>query len=110
MEIITSKNNPAVVAAAKLSDKKYREKTQTFAFEGIKLFREAFSAGARFVRVFVTEDAYTKYGEALSALSEGVLTVVSDAVYEKLSLSARRRGFSASRNTFPYGRRRRHPS
>lgn len=85
MEIITSKNNPAVVAAAKLSDKKYRERTQTFAFEGIKLFTEAFSAGVRFSRVFVTEEAYGKYGEALSALPEGVLSVVSDAVYEKLS-------------------------
>ena len=85
MEIITSKNNPAVVAAAKLADKKYRERTQTFAFEGIKLFKEAFSAGVRFSRVFVTEDAYTKYGEALSALPQSILSVVSDAVYEKLS-------------------------
>ena len=85
MEIITSKNNPAVVAAAKLSDKKYREKTQTFAFEGIKLFREAFSAGICFVRVFATEEAYEKYGEELSVLPDGILSVVSDAVYEKLS-------------------------
>ena len=85
MEIITSKNNPAVVAAAKLADKKYREKTKTFAFEGIKLFREALSAGVRFTRVFVTEDAYEKYAKELSALPSGVLTVVSDAVYEKLS-------------------------
>ncbi len=85
MEIITSKNNPAVVAAAKLSDKKHREKTKTFAFEGIKLFKEAFSAGVRFARVFVTEEAYAKYEEALSSLSDGVLSLVSDAVYEKLS-------------------------
>ena len=46
---------------------------------------EAFSAGVRFSRVFATEDAYGKYGEALSALPVGVLSVVSDAVYEKLS-------------------------
>jgi TrmH family RNA methyltransferase len=85
MEIITSKNNPAVVAAAKLSDKKYRERTKTFAFEGIKLFEEAFSAGVRFVRVFATEGAYEKYGEALSVLPSGVLSIVSDSVYEKLS-------------------------
>ena len=85
MEIITSKNNSAVVAAAKLADKKYRERTQTFAFEGIKLFTEAFSAGVRFSRVFATEDAYRKYEAALSALPQGVLSVVSDAVYEKLS-------------------------
>lgn len=85
MEIITSKNNPAIVAAAKLADKKYRERTKTFAFEGIKLFREALSAGVRFTRVFVTEEAYEKYAEALSPLPSGILTLVSEAVYEKLS-------------------------
>lgn len=34
MEIITSKQNPAVIAAAKLADKKYREMTRTFCFRG----------------------------------------------------------------------------
>lgn len=85
METITSKNNPAVMAAAKLADKKYRERTGTFAFEGIKLFSEALSAGVRFSRVFVTETAYEKYGERLSAVGADKLTLVSDAVYEKLS-------------------------
>lgn len=92
MEIITSKNNPAVVAAAKLSDKKYREKTGTFAFEGIKLFEEAHRAGVRFSRVFVTEDAYRKYEEKLSCLSRDVLTVVSEAVYGKLSFESAPQG------------------
>ena len=85
MEIITSKNNAAVMAAAKLADKKYREREGKFAFEGIKLFEEAHKAGVRFSRVFVTEAAYEKYAERLSCLENGVLTVVSDAVYEKLS-------------------------
>ncbi len=85
MEIITSKNNPAVTAAAKLADKKYREREGKFAFEGIKLFSEALSAGVRFSRVFVTEEAYERYADRLSVLENGVLTVVSDAVYEKLS-------------------------
>ena len=85
MEIITSKNNSAVMAAAKLADKKYREREGKFAFEGIKLFSEAMAAGVRFSRVFVTEAAYEKYAEKLSTLEKGVLTVVSEAVYEKLS-------------------------
>ena len=42
MEIITSKNNASVMAAAKLADKKYREREGKFAFEGIKLFEEAY--------------------------------------------------------------------
>lgn len=85
MEIITSKNNSAVMAAAKLADKKYRERENKFAFEGIKLFEEAHRAGIRFSRVFVTEAAYEKYAEKLSVLEKGIVTVVSDSVYEKLS-------------------------
>ncbi len=84
MERITSKNNPSIIAASKLSDKKYRERTSTFAFEGIKLFREAKTAGAEFVQVYVTDEAYEKYG-ADFADTEHVLTIVTDAVYEKLS-------------------------
>lgn len=85
MEIITSKNNAAVIAASKLSDKKYREREQKFAFEGIKLFEEACRAGVSLSRVFVTEEAYQKYNAQLSVLPQNVLSVVSDAVYEKLS-------------------------
>ncbi len=92
MEIITSKNNAAIVAAAKLSDKKYRDRTGTFAFEGIKLFSEALCAGISFSRVFVTEAAYEKYKEMLYALPQGVLTLVSDAVYEKLSFESAPQG------------------
>lgn len=92
MEIITSKNNAMIVAASKLSDKKYRERTGTFAFEGIKLFSEALSAGVSFSHVFVTETAYEKYRETLSTLPKGVLTLVSDAVYEKLSFESAPQG------------------
>ncbi len=92
MEIITSKNNAVIVAASKLSDKKYRERTGPFAFEGIKLFSEALSAGVCFSRVFVTQTAYEKYSDTLCALPEGVLTLVSDAVYEKLSFESAPQG------------------
>ena len=85
MERITSKNNPSVMAAAKLSDKKYREKEGVFAFEGIKLFGEAVKNGANIRRVFVTEDASEKYGEVLSSVGEEKIFIVSDVVYEKLS-------------------------
>jgi len=85
MEIITSKQNPAIIAAAKLADKKYREQTRTFAFEGVKLFCEAVSAGVSFTRIFVTEAAYQKYGDILSGAGDGKISVVSEPVYEKLS-------------------------
>ena len=85
MERITSKNNPSVIAAAKLSDKKYREKEGAFAFEGIKLFGEAVKNGAKIRRVFVTEEAFEKYRETLLTVGEEKIFIVSDAVYEKLS-------------------------
>ena len=102
MEIITSKNNAVIVAASKLSDKKYRERTGTFAFEGIKLFSEALSAGVCFSRVFVTETAYEKYREQLQRLPEDVLTLVSEAVYEKLSFESAPQGvFSVAKYFSP---------
>ncbi len=85
MEIITSRQNPAVVAAAKLADKKYREQTGTFAFEGEKLLAEAMSAGVRLVRVFATEAAYQKYEILFRRIPAGVTSLVSETVYEKLS-------------------------
>ena len=85
MELITSKNNSAVVSAAKLSDKKYRERTGTFAFEGIKLFREAKKAGADFKQIFITQEAYEKYRSDFEGIDEKLLVLVSDAVYEKHS-------------------------
>ena len=91
MELITSKSNGAVVAAAKLSDKKHRERTRTFAFEGIKLFREARAAGAELVSVFATESAYEKYREELDGAGD-VLHIVSDAVYGKLSFESAPQG------------------
>ncbi len=91
MEYITSKQNASVMAAAKLSDKKYRERTGTFAFEGIKLFREAVKAGAELRSVFVTESALERYREELLCVEE-LLYVVSDQVYAKLSFESAPQG------------------
>ena len=83
-EIITSRKNAAVLAAAALSEKKQRDKTGLFAFEGIKLFLDALGAGLEIEKVFVTERAYERYCEEL-APAMAKLTVVTDEVYEKLS-------------------------
>ena len=95
MEIITSRQNPTVVAAAKLADKKYREQTGTFAFEGEKLLAEAMSAGVRLVRVFATEAAYQKYEILFRRIPAGVTSLVSEPVYEKLSFEKSPQGISA---------------
>ena len=80
-EKITSRSNPLIKEAAKLSDKKHREKTGLFAFEGRKLLAEALQLGAPLENIFVTE-------KALPIISEMDIkcriTLVSDEVYEKM--------------------------
>lgn len=84
LEIITSRKNAAVLAAAALAEKKQRDKTGLFAFEGIKLLEDALGAGLEIEKVFATERAYVRYAEELGTLA-GKLTLVTDEVYAKLS-------------------------
>ncbi len=84
LEMITSRKNAAVLAAAALADKKQRDKTGLFAFEGIKLLEDALRSGAEVERVFATERAYERYAAVLESASER-LTLVTDEVYAKLS-------------------------
>ena len=82
--IITSRTNPMIVSAAKLSDKKHRQKTGLFFFEGYKLFSEARMKGVSIQSVFVTERAYRTYAHLFEEPDFSVF-LVSDAVYEKIS-------------------------
>ncbi|MBQ8449130.1 MAG: RNA methyltransferase [Clostridia bacterium] len=84
LEIITSRKNAGVLAAAALAEKKQRDKTGLFAFEGIKLFCDALGAGMEIEKVFLTERAFERYGEKL-APANGKLALVSEEVYAKLS-------------------------
>ena len=83
-EIITSRKNAAVLSCAALCEKKQRDKTGLFAFEGIKLLCDALGAGLEIERVFATERAYERYEEKLSPVC-GKLSLVTDEVYAKLS-------------------------
>lgn len=85
METITSKQNPAIVAAGKLADKKYRDMTRTFAFEGAKLLYDALLSGIELARIFVTDAAYQKHEDLLGRAEPSLVTMVSDEVYAKLS-------------------------
>ena len=80
--MITSRNNSLICECAKLKDKKFREKTGFFIFEGKKLFYEALSCNISFENIFVTEKG--------SSLLNGVtvdapIHTVSQGVYDKLS-------------------------
>ena len=82
--VITSRANPMIVSATKLSDKKYRQKTGLFFFEGYKLFSEARMKGVSLQSMFVTERAYQTYAHLFEKPDFSVF-LVSDAVYEKIS-------------------------
>lgn len=80
--VITSRTNPTVVRVAALKEKKYREEQGLFLLEGVKLFREAISAGVVLESVFAVRERLP--------LCEGVLpaeklTEVSPEVMDKLS-------------------------
>lgn len=79
---ITSRSNPAAVAASALGERKYRDRDGLFAFEGVKLLRDALSADISLERVFVREDALCRLP---AELSPELVTVVSPPVYDKLS-------------------------
>lgn len=83
---IASRTNAKIIEAAKLCDKKYRDASRKFAFEGIKLLCDACGSGFYPETVFITENAAAKFEREIDACRiEEKITVVSDAVYEKLS-------------------------
>ncbi len=79
--VIESVQNPRVVACSKLSMKKFRDESGLFAFEGIKLYEEAVSAGLYVEEVFVTPKAE----HAADFSRAKAVRVVSERVYSKLS-------------------------
>lgn len=81
MEYISSRQNPKILEAVALKDRKNRKEKGLFFFEGKKLLEEAVARKVKLVSVFVREDR---------ALPEGLpedcrVFVVSDSVYDKLS-------------------------
>lgn len=90
-EIVTSRRNPLVLLAASLSEKKYRDEHRLFAVPGIKLCKEAISAGVEVAHVLLSESyAASHSDEVMSAFSGGayqntVLTVLSEGCFEKIT-------------------------
>ena len=87
-EIITSRRNPTVVEAVKLSEKKARESVGLFRFDGVKLFEEAVQKGVSITRVLLCESrakALLPKLERLSALANTAVSVLSDDVFAKVS-------------------------
>lgn len=86
-EPITSRRNERILLASSLSDKKRRDESGLFAFEGEKLLGEALSCGVPLDAVYATEKAFDS---SLSLLSEAEahgasLFRVTSEVYGKLT-------------------------
>ena len=86
-EIIASRTNKLIINAVKLREKKYRDASMQFFFEGRKLFTEALISKVSFSMVFVTQKCKKLLAKPLDTLGCPIYTV-TDSVYEKLSLDS----------------------
>ena len=56
MQKITSKENEFIKHVKKLKDKKYRDKSNEYVIEGIKLIKEALQEKAQINQIVICED------------------------------------------------------
>ena len=91
-EIITSRQNRRVVEVGKLTDRKAREATGTFRFDGIKLLIEAIKSGVILESVFLRQSDADRVAERILDAVGDVFSfeniqvfILSDGVFEKIS-------------------------
>ncbi len=86
--VITSRQNPRVKELAALAEKKERQRSGLFRFDGIKLFEEACAHGVEIDTVVLRESSVLslreRLGACLSPYEDRILTV-SDSVFDKLT-------------------------
>ena len=92
---ITSRKNEKIIWAAKLCDKKNRDKEGIFFTEGIKLLDEAVQSGLYIEKLFFTKKALSLYGNALESCRCDDNVLVTDEVFEKLTDEATPQGVFA---------------
>ena len=90
---ITSRQNPLIVGAAALKEKKYRDEQKTFLLEGRKLFEEAVQSKVGIVNVFATEE---NVPFCAGLVPEEKIVCVPDAVLEKISTEKAPQGIICS--------------
>ena len=91
-EVITSRQNPFVKELCGLSEKKNREKSGLFRFDGLKLCEEALRAGVDITALVVRESSAQRVSDFLGGSLGGgafpsgcAVRIVSDGVFEKIS-------------------------
>ena len=91
-EIIRSRQNKNIVELCKLTDRKAREATRTFRFDGIKLLEEAIKNDVEICAVFLSVSAqervldflHARFGKSYEDRIERCF-LVSDDIFEKIS-------------------------
>ena len=91
-EVITSRQNPFVKELCALSEKKQREKSGHFRFDGLKLCEEALRAGVQISAVAVRESSADSVEKWLRERvgdrafpAECRVKILADSVFEKIS-------------------------
>ena len=90
MLLITSKQNPKIKGVCALAEKREREATGLFRFDGIKLLIEAVDKGVEIDSVYIRESSLdqirSRLGDKLSLIDRERIVLVSDSVFDKMSL------------------------
>ena len=60
MQVISSKDNELIKHIKKLKDKKYRDESNEYIIEGVKLIEEAVKENAKIKKIIICEDIYKK--------------------------------------------------
>lgn len=82
MERITSRQNPLIIETAKLEQKKHRDASGLFLFEGHKLFIDAAAAAIDIQYVLVTESYCKRY---INEMLNYNTYIISDGIFDKIS-------------------------
>ena len=90
-DLITSRQNPRVLAVCALADKKKRRQSGLFRFDGIKLLREALSENLSIDSIFVRDpigeeiDSILRCAIEQETLDADRIIFVSESVFDKIS-------------------------
>ena len=91
-EVIRSRQNRSVVELVKLNDRKNRRETQSFRFDGLKLFGEAIRSGLEISCVFLRatdaerlyNEAVARYGKTAEAAMQRII-LLEDDLFDRIS-------------------------
>ena len=90
--MITSRQNPQILGAVRLQDRKHRQRERRFLFDGIKLCKEAIMSGVEIERIYLRTSGMDRLMARMEEELPGqdfshhpALVQLDDAVFEKIS-------------------------